>query len=277
VTSVSHEKLTHVRHPLNCEDARRWLDDRVNRALNTEWYQKLLNGLAEAFTGQKPPAQVTAEFRAAMIRRTMLEASGVRGGETLLLKLALPHGGEAEHATRSRPVEDRGGGRVINDAVSYFVEFTGNLKQAGENSYTTKQKIYMAVLYGPYLYGITLMIVLGLFPVAGLMALLPGRWRTLVNYGKVLLSIKLWPVCWAIFSRFTVRAPSLDGFGDNLNTGDFVVVVVSMYLLTPLLCFTMVTLATSVSALPFQQGIPAPAGSALQDAIMAGRAVVPRR
>lgn len=280
-TTVSDENKDkgHIRYTLDCEDARGWLEVRVNEHLEEPVHKKAIAFVAELLTGRSYSTDVTAEYRKRVVQRAMINGPMAPGGggESMIIRAALPSESEADRAARVRVMEDRGGGRAINDGLDLLVGATGRFKQTVTNSYTTKQQLYLAVLHGPYLYGIVLMIVIGLFPVVGLFALLPGRWRALVNYGKVLFSIKLWPVCWAVLSRFTARAPSFDTFGDGVGTGEFVTVVASMYLLTPLLCLAIVNLVTSVSSIPFQQAVPAPAGSAVGGAVAAARMVVVRR
>jgi hypothetical protein len=138
------------------------------------------------------------------------------------------------------------------------------LHQAWENRFTSKQQYYLVTTYGPHVYGLSLLFVLGFFPVAGLWALLPGRWTALVNYGKVLASIKLWPVMWAALTQFNQKRSAIAAFDPaERGSGDVFMAVAAMYLLTPGLAFLMVHLAAKAAALPFQQAVPGAAGPGL--------------
>ncbi len=105
---------------------------------------------------------------------------------------------------------------------------------------------------------------IGLFPLAGLMALVPGKWRAPVNYGKVLVSVKLWPVLWAALSSFNAGRPALEAFEpDPRGSADVFLAVAWMYLLTPALAYLVVNLAVSAAAVPFGPALPPPSGPGL--------------
>lgn len=152
------------------------------------------------------------------------------------------------------------GDRVADGVVSGVAQ----LHQAWENRFSARQRYYLVTVYGPHVYGLSLMLVLGLFPVAGALALLPGKWRALVNYGKVLVSVKLWPVLWAALSSFNARRPSLEVFGpDPRGSTDVVLAAASMYLLAPTVAYLVVHLAVSAAVMPFTPAVPPPSGPGL--------------
>lgn len=268
----------HFTYVARCEDARGELEARVVEHLSRNpFHIEVLNLLVQFYTmGQvkleKPP---DAYYRSRVLLRAMVGPRTPNGANDLVLR-SLP---KDTPGTRREllPRDNHGFGNLLDQGYDYVVDRSSKWKQNFESDATMKQKTYIAITQGPYLYGLALMIVIGLFPVVGLVALLPGRWRALLNYAKVLVSIKLWPVCWAALSRFQDRSQSIDVFGDNVGTADFVIVLSSMYLLTPLFCFAMVALATSVSALPFQQGFSAPAGSAMGAIAGAARTLASKR
>jgi hypothetical protein len=153
-----------------------------------------------------------------------------------------------------------GGDRAANALASG----ASRLNQWWENSFTAKQKHYLACVYGPHVYGLALLFVIGLFPLAGLIALLPGNWRALVNWGKVFVSVKLWPVLWAALSNFNARRSSLEVFDpDPRGSADVFLAVSSMYPLTPAIAYLVVNLAVSAAAMPFSPALPAPSGPGL--------------
>jgi hypothetical protein len=125
-----------------------------------------------------------------------------------------------------------GGDRAANVLVSG----ASQLNQWWENAFTARQKYYLVCVYGPHVYGLALLFVIGLFPVAGLMALWPGKWRALLNWGKVF---------------------------DPAPRGNAFLAVASMYLLTPAIAYLVVNLAVSAAAMPFSPALPSPSGPGL--------------
>ena len=152
-------------------------------------------------------------------------------------------------------------GFLGDDLADIAITGLAELNQNYEDRFRSKQRYYAVVTYGPHLYGLALMIVLGLFPVAALFALCPGQWKTLVNYGKVLGSIKLWPIGWCILSTFNQRRGALEAFDtpERIGGAPFLAVT-AMYLLVPALAFAIVHLAASAAAIPFAAAVPPAAG-----------------
>ena len=152
------------------------------------------------------------------------------------------------------------GDKLFNAAVSGVAE----IHQDWMNRFDGKQKYFLATVYGPHIYGLALLFMIGLFPIVGLFALAPGRWMALLNYGKVFISIKLWPVCWAALSTYNAARPSLEAIDPAARaSGNAFLAVASMYLLTPALSFLVVHLATAAAAAPFSQAVPSPSGPGL--------------
>ncbi len=153
---------------------------------------------------------------------------------------------------------------VLEDAANAAISGAAVLEQSWKGRFAAKQQYYLATVYGPVVYGLSLMLLVGLFPVAGLFALLPGKWRVLVHWGEIFVSIKLWPVLWAALSSFNARRSSLEAFEPGGRTsGDVWLVLASMYLLTPAIAFLVVHLAVTAAAMPFSQAVPPPAGPGL--------------
>ena len=118
--------------------------------------------------------------------------------------------------------------------------------------------------YGPHVYGLALMILLGLFPIAGLFALCPNQWKVLLNFSKAFISVKLWPVGWTLLSTFNQRRGALEAFdAPERVSGSPFLAIAAMYLLTPALMFLSVHLATTAAALPFTPAMPPPSGPGL--------------
>jgi hypothetical protein len=149
------------------------------------------------------------------------------------------------------------GDEVSNVAITGLAE----LHQNWTDRWAAKQKYFQAVTYGPHVYGLSLMILLGLFPVVALFALCPGQWRVFLNFLKVFISVKLWPIGWTLLSTFNQRRGALEAFdAPERVAGNAFLAISSMYLLIPAFSFILVQLATSAAALPFAQAVPPAAG-----------------
>lgn len=149
------------------------------------------------------------------------------------------------------------GDKISNVAITGLAE----LHQNYTARFRAKQQFYLAQVYGPHIYGLSLMILLGLFPVAALFALCPNQWKVLVNFLKVFVSVKLWPVGWTLLSTFNQRRGALEAFETPERvSGSPFLAVSAMYLLIPALAFLVVHLATTAAAIPFASAVPPAAG-----------------
>lgn len=96
---------------------------------------------------------------------------------------------------------------------------------------------------------------------AGFRGLWPGHWKVLLKFGKLFVSVKLWVVFWAALAAFNQgryelslgNDPARNGIG---NAVEIFPSIVAMYLLTPMLSFMIVSLATNCGALLIQGVIP---------------------
>ncbi len=150
------------------------------------------------------------------------------------------------------------GDEIANVAVGGLAQ----LNQEIQNRYTARQKYYQVLALGPHLYGLSEMVLLGLFPVAGLFALAPGQWRVLIHFLKVFASVKLWPVGWAVLSTFNERRSTIEAFAPpDRGGGNVFLAVAGMYLLIPAIAFLVVHLASAAAALPFTPAVPPAAGA----------------
>lgn len=149
------------------------------------------------------------------------------------------------------------GDQIANVTITGLAELNQNF----QNRFRAKQTQYQAITFGPHLYGLSLMILTGLFPVAALLSLLPGCWKSLANYAKVFLSIKFWPVGWTVLSTFNQRRGILEAFDPPERiSGTPYLSVAAMYLMVPALMFLVVHLAATAAAIPFATAVPPAAG-----------------
>lgn len=151
-----------------------------------------------------------------------------------------------------------------DQAADAGLTWAAELQQNWSNRWTSKQRYFLVTTLAPHVYGLSLLFLLGLFPLAGIWALWPGKWTALANWTKVFVSIKLWPVCWAALTQFNAKRSAMEAFDPGpRGSGDVFIAVSSMYLLTPGLCFLVVHLGARAAATPFAPAVPSPAGPGL--------------
>jgi hypothetical protein len=107
---------------------------------------------------------------------------------------------------------------------------------------------YRVSMLGPYVYGLLLGFVLMAFPLAGLLAFWPSWWTAIVNYMKLFVSIKLWPIFWAYLSTmvgyrqaFTPDDP--EGFQGTFGAEGMFPALALMYLVVPVFSFVVASIA----------------------------------
>lgn len=190
---------------------------------------------------------------------TMVFSNAV-GGEIGLLASAVPEYSMFASSQQSTS-NVQNVGQWVKSAVSFVVKGFQSVKQWFQTHAEGPATYYKVSLYAPYMYGLVQMVLIGLFPVAALWALWPGHWKALLNFGKLFLSVKLWMVFWSILAAFNQARydlvlgndPARNGIGNQIEIFPS---ICAMYLLTPLLSYMIVSLATSCGALALQGLIP---------------------
>ncbi len=113
-----------------------------------------------------------------------------------------------------------------------------------------REKRYAVMKQAPRFYGFSLMILLAGFPMAGLFAMLPRGWLALFNWGKLFVSVKLWPLFWNLL--YTYSSLSLDQ--------DELLLIPAVYLMIPGISFLFVQILTTaagsaVTQMPVYSGV----------------------
>jgi hypothetical protein len=252
-----------------CEDRRRRLWQRVQLHVKDDPHHRATVEAARS----KDPSQAAA-FAERYVDEIVVRAIDEPGGAVSESALVLASLGQYSYTDPSQstgalpawakalfgPLGSLFGDQAANLAISGAAE----LQQGYENRFSSKQKYYLAVTYGPHVYGLALMILLGLFPVAGLFALCPNQWMLFVNYAKTFISVKLWPIGWTLLSTFNDRRAILETFDDpGRVSGSPFLAAAAMYLVVPGVMFLIVHLAAAAAALPFSPAVPPPAGPGL--------------
>lgn len=167
------------------------------------------------------------------------------------------------------------GGSVLGDELNLAVGTVAAFKQAWEAKFEAKQRYWLATVYGPHVYGLTTMLLLGLFPFAALWSFWPGHAKALLHWGTTFASIKLWPVCWAALSSFNAKRAAVEAFDPGpRGSADVFLAVAAMYALTPAISYAVVRAAVAAASLPFSPAVPAPAGPGLGPAGAAASAAL---
>jgi hypothetical protein len=107
---------------------------------------------------------------------------------------------------------------------------------------------YRVSALGPYLYGLLLAILVIVFPLAGLLSIWPQWWTAIINFMKLFLSIKLWPIFWAFLSgmmsykeAFAPEDP--EGFQGTFGSEGMLPALAVMYLVVPVFSFMITSIA----------------------------------
>lgn len=107
---------------------------------------------------------------------------------------------------------------------------------------------YRVSALGPYIYGLLLSFIVMAFPIAGLLSFWPQWWTALVNFMKLFISVKLWPIFWAFLSgmvsyrsAFTPEDP--EGFQGTFGSEGMFPALALMYLIVPVFSFVVTSIA----------------------------------
>lgn len=246
-----------------CEDQRRSLWQRLQQHVQENPHHHATLEAARA----RDPAQgaAFADRYADEIAVRAIDEPGGPTSETALLRASLGEYSYTDPTQYTGPLPSwaRAAAGVLfgDEMANLAITGLAELHQNYENRFASKQKYYLAVSYGPHVYGLATMILLGLFPVAAMFALLPQQWRVLANFSKAFVSVKLWPVGWTLLSTFNQRRGALEAFDPSERiSGTPFLAISAMYLIIPALMFLIVHLATAAAALPFTPAVPPAAG-----------------
>lgn len=175
----------------------------------------------------------------------------VASGEIARLQRAVPEYGmfRTSQTTSSNPQD-------FIDVVRSIVSFVVKLKQSVDQWFAHHSAgpalYYQVTSYGPYVYGLSLMVITALFPLAAFASFWPWRWTVLITWAKYLLWIKLWMVFWSMFAafnqaryEFTIGSDPSNGIGDQSYIFP---AIAAMYLLAPGMALLVVQLLDAARA-----------------------------
>jgi hypothetical protein len=266
----------------SCETVRRGLADALRREVESHPLHQAALAAFAAYDGGKD-ADMRAAYTDKLVRNLWLRPDPDEGEFAAAARSVGSYRWlDVDRKTTRYPLD---GGRDFNTffdlftfplsivadiATSMYAETTQWLSDATES----KQRYYLITAHGPHLYGLTIMLLMALFPLAALYALLPGKWTALLHFAKVFFSVKLWPFGWALLTAFTERRPSALALADAasdlrahaelaVRIGDapnLFATITLMYFVVPALTFLAVQLVSHAASLPFQSAMPRPSG-----------------
>lgn len=140
-----------------------------------------------------------------------------------------------------------GGWRELGDAMFEGILYEPVIFVQRELEHRSKR--YDVMHQAPKFYGFSLLLILAGAPIAGLASLLPGGWKALVNWVKLLASVKLWPLFWYLLYLYNSLSADFDAR----------IVMTGVYFIIPAVSFMFVQTISSASGAAFSKiSEPAP-------------------
>lgn len=259
----THNKDSWSEGPTTCADLHRRLEADLSQELRTapfhvqalSAYERLA---ARARTGPGGGAAYAQFYR----RRLVYNEIFLRGGGTAaMLRGALPEygvwkdGGLAlQYITSDSQNEGwfRNTLKAATKIPAGLAMIASSITEGWSQKAMGPATYYRVSAMGPYLYGLLLAFLIIAFPLAGLLAVWPQWWTALVNFMKLFVSIKLWPIFWAFLSGmveyrnvFTPDDP--EGFQGTFGSEGMLPALAVMYLVVPVFSFMITSLAQHAS------------------------------
>jgi hypothetical protein len=253
---------THLRdywsdNPTTCAD----LHQSLNSAITAELQGATFHTKALAAYGrlaQKGGQASAADYARFYRRRLVYNEIFVIGQTTAgTLRAALPEysvfkDGAMDLKYITTDSQDKGTLRNVLAAVTKLPAALAAVASSVSEGWSQKAMgpatYYRVSALGPYIYGLLLAILVIVFPLAGLLAIWPQWWTALVNFMKLFLSIKLWPIFWAFLSgmmsykeAFTPEDP--EGFQGTFGSEGMLPALAVMYLIVPVFSFMITSIA----------------------------------
>ncbi len=175
----------------------------------------------------------------------------VASGEIARLQRAVPEYGmfRTSQQTSSNP---QGFIDVVRSVISFVVKVKQSVDQWFEHHAEGPKAYYAVTNYAPYVYGLSMMVITAMFPIAAFATFWPWRWTALITWAKYLLWIKLWMVFWAMLAEFnraryefTIGDDPSNGIGDQTYIFP---AIAAMYLIAPGLALLVVQLLDQARA-----------------------------
>src|SRR5579859_537424 len=246
--NLSSPRMAISKYPIACTTFHTFVQNEVEGELQSEKVHALA---LSSFAG----ASVSEADAFSFYRHRILynEIYVLPPGQAAAVRAALPEYSLTDPSTLSAQIKQSSDyGEIAWSWVKNIPSMAASAASA-LNEWWTQNAMGTATYYrvsalAPHIYGMTVGLLFMLFPLAGLMALWPKWSGAIVNFMKILISVKLWPILWALLSAILSSRNLFDGTNPNGydsglgNTGVFPALC-SMYLIVPTLSFMMVNIA----------------------------------
>lgn len=246
--NLSSPRMATSSSPIACATFQTFVANEVESELKSEKVHALA---LSAFAG----ANVSDTDAQSFYRRRILynEIYVLQPGQAAAVRAALPEYNLTDPTTMSAQItESTSAGQIalswLKNIVPMAATATSALEEWWSQHAMGTATYYRVSALAPHIYGMTVGLLFMLFPIAGLMALWPKWSGAITNFMKILISVKLWPILWALLSAILSSRNLFDGTNPNGydsglgNTGVFPALC-SMYLIVPTLSFMMVNIA----------------------------------
>ncbi len=254
---------------LRCGDLHALLGEGIGRHLGEETFHRNAIASFGSLALLEGNSSLSGEAYAKFYRRRLLyneifilsgnEAAGVRHA---LPEMSLMSGGGWDYThmgvsnldkLTSSSMWDRFTG-VWTDIPGIVAALVSGLSEWWTQKALGPATYYRISAMGPYIYGMVTAFLLMLFPIAGLMSFWPRWWTAILNFMKVFVSVKLWPIFWSYTSamisyRGVFNAEDPEGFQGTFGHEGMLPAFAGMYLMAPILSYIIVSLATNAGAI----------------------------
>jgi hypothetical protein len=239
------------------------LHQTLNSAITSELWGATFHTKALAAYGrlanQKGGGQASAAEYAKFYRRRLIynEIFVIGGSTAATLRAALPEysvfkDGNMDLKYITTDSQDKGTLMNVFTAITKLPAALAAVASSVSEGWSQKAMgpatYYRVSALGPYIYGLLLAILVIVFPLAGLLSIWPQWWTAIINFMKLFLSIKLWPIFWAFLSgmmsykeAFTPEDP--EGFQGTFGSEGMLPALAVMYLIVPVFSFMITSIA----------------------------------
>lgn len=245
--------------PITCVDLHQRLDASITQELVTAPFHVQALGAYGRLASREGTGQAAAAAYVQFYRRRLVynEIFVIGGSTAATLRAALPEygvfkGGAMDLKYITTDSQDKGTLMNLLTAVTKLPAALAAVASSVSEGWSQKAMgpatYYRVSAMGPYLYGLLLALLIIAFPLAGLLAFWPQWWTALINFMKLFISIKLWPIFWAFLSgmmnykeAFTPEDP--EGFQGTFGSEGMLPALAVMYLVVPVFSFMVTSLA----------------------------------
>jgi hypothetical protein len=255
-----------------CREYRPWLVGKLREHLHAEeFHRQAIEAYRAAAEREGNTAFGGARYEEFYLRRILYNEAFVTAGsnEASTVRTALP-----EYSAFRDRYWGTGNMNFTNPlnaahgAASFVAAGTASMMEWWNQEALGPATYYRVSSLGPYIYGLVL---------AAMLSLWPSGWGALVNFLKVFISVKLWPVFWAFLSRMNVERGRFSpddpsGFEGTFGQAEMFAALAGMYLLVPAMAYLLVAIAARAGQVGMGALIGPGATASGQAGNMAGQA-----